>query len=89
MAQIMGRKDISDHSLVWIKLSNLEWGPKPFKVFNAWFLHKDFLCFIKSSWESFQVQGNKYFVIKEKFRLLKERLKWWNENVFGWVDLKN
>lgn len=34
------------------------------------------------------MEGKKYYVIKEKFRLLKERLKWWNNNVFGWVDLK-
>lgn len=27
-------------------------------------------------------------ILKEKFKILKEILKWCNENVFGWVDLK-
>lgn len=27
-------------------------------------------------------------MLKEKFKFLKERLKWWNKSVFGWLDLK-
>lgn len=27
------------------------------------------------------------FILKEKLRLLKERLKWWNVNIFGKYDL--
>ncbi|XP_058762167.1 uncharacterized protein LOC131635557 [Vicia villosa] len=88
VAQVTGDRDISDHMPVWIKASNLDWGPKPFKVFNSWFQHKDFLKFVKEAWDSFQVRGKKYFVVMEKFRLLKAKLRWWNVNVFGWVDLK-
>ncbi|XP_058776653.1 uncharacterized protein LOC131650973 [Vicia villosa] len=88
VAQCSGSRDISDHRPVWIKSSNLDWGPKPFKVFNAWFQHKDFLGFVKTAWDSFQVRGKKYFVIREKFRMLKEKLIWWNKHVFGWIDLK-
>lgn len=47
VAQVSGNRDISDHMLVWIKASNLNWGPKSFKVFNCWFDHKDFLDFVK------------------------------------------
>lgn len=72
---------------VWIKISNLDWGPNPFKSFYLWFEHKDFLKFIKDAWESFYVRG-KNIVIKKKFRLLIEKLKWSNENVYCWVDLK-
>ncbi|KAI5423508.1 hypothetical protein KIW84_046453 [Lathyrus oleraceus] len=36
VAQVSGNRDISDHMLVWIKASNLNWGPKSFKVFNCW-----------------------------------------------------
>ncbi|XP_058756407.1 uncharacterized protein LOC131629638 [Vicia villosa] len=88
VAQCSGSRDISDHRPVLIKTSNLDWGPKPFKVFNTWFQHKDFICFVKSAWDSFHVRGKKFFVIREKFRLLKEKLFWWNKNVFGWVDLQ-
>ncbi|XP_058751026.1 uncharacterized protein LOC131624048 [Vicia villosa] len=49
VAQVTGDRDISDHRPVWIKASNLDWGPKPFKVFNSWFQHKDFLKFVKEA----------------------------------------
>lgn len=26
-------------------------------------------------------------MIKEKLKFLKERLKWWSKEVFGWLDL--
>ncbi|CAL5199706.1 unnamed protein product [Lathyrus oleraceus] len=32
--------------------------------------------------------GSHCFVVKEKLRLLRDRLKWWNKEVFGWVDLR-
>lgn len=68
-------KGLFKYRLVWIKASNLNWNPKPFKVYNYWFGHKDFLDFIKSFWESTTMQGKKYFVLKEKFKILKEKLK--------------
>lgn len=43
--------------------------------------------FVKKELESFEVRGKKYFVIKEKFQRLRERLSWWNKEVFGWIDL--
>ncbi|XP_058780938.1 uncharacterized protein LOC131655044 [Vicia villosa] len=51
VAQITRDRDISDHRPIWIKASNLDWGPKPFKVFNSWFQHKDFLNFVKAAWD--------------------------------------
>lgn len=35
VAQTSGNRDISDHRPVWIKACNLNWGLKPFKVFNC------------------------------------------------------
>lgn len=26
-------------------------------------------------------------MIKEKFKLVKDRLRWWNMKVFGWLDM--
>lgn len=34
------------------------------------------------------VPGRGDFVLKEKLRLLKERLCWWNINVLGRIDLE-
>lgn len=84
----MGDKDISYHKLVLIKENNVNWGPRPFKVFNCWYEHPDFLKFVKSEWNSFYVKGRVARVLKEKLKLLRDNLRWWNKNVFGWIDLK-
>lgn len=34
------------------------------------------------------VSGRGCFVLKEKLRLLKSRLKWWNINIFDKIDLE-
>ncbi|XP_058742324.1 uncharacterized protein LOC131614788 [Vicia villosa] len=34
------------------------------------------------------VRGRGDFVLKEKFRIIKERLRWWNNTVFGKFDLE-
>ncbi|KAI5431842.1 hypothetical protein KIW84_035840 [Lathyrus oleraceus] len=55
LGQEIGLKDISDHTSVWIKTNDLNWGPKPFRVFNCWFYHPEFRSFVVDSWNSFQV----------------------------------
>lgn len=74
--------------MVWIKASYIKWGPKTFKVYNWWFDHKDFLDFVKKECDSCSRIGKKSYVLKEKFKYLKERLKWWNKLVFDWIDQK-
>jgi hypothetical protein len=85
--QWIGDRDISDHCPIWLIVSPNNWGPKPFRVINAWFDHPDFVPFVETCWKGFVVSGKKAFVLKEKFRLLKEHLKLWNKEVFGFLDL--
>lgn len=33
------------HNPTWIKGTSLTWGPKPFKIFNSWMKHEDFIPF--------------------------------------------
>lgn len=82
MAQQFGDKDISDHMPVWIKASNVNWGPKPFKVFKNSYDHPGFLDFVKKEWNSFHIKGNVSYVVK-KFKLLRDKLRWWNKMIFG------
>ena len=42
---------------------------------------------MERSWKSFEVQGKKAYVLKEKFKLLRECLRKWNRDVFGIIDL--
>ncbi|PNY01680.1 cysteine-rich receptor-like protein kinase, partial [Trifolium pratense] len=85
--QWIGDRDISDHCPIWLLSSACDWGPKPFRVVNAWLEHPDFKTFVESSWKSYNIQGKKAFVLKEKLKLLRESLKKWNKEVFGILDL--
>lgn len=42
---------------------------------------------MEKEWNEIQVKGRRDFIFKEKLRILKERLKWWNKVVFGKIDL--
>lgn len=87
-AQWIGDRDISDHCPMWLKTSDENWGPKPFRFNNCWLDHKEFLSYVTTCWGSFHVEGWKGYMLKEKKKLLKEKLKWWNKEVFGIIDLK-
>lgn len=45
------------------------------------------MAFVEECWADAQVEGWKGYVIKEKFKILKEKLRKWNKEVFGVVDL--
>lgn len=43
---------------------------------------------MKKKWEAIKIKGNNYYTLKEKLKSLKERLRWWNNTIFGWIDLQ-
>ena len=43
------QRDIFDHCPIVLSANNINWGPKPFKVNNCWFEHKEFLPFGEKS----------------------------------------
>lgn len=79
--QLVGKRDISDHFPIWIYSNNLNWDPKPFKIFNGWFEHQNFIPFIEEVWKSTKVQGNVAYMLKYKFIILKDKLRNWNSEV--------
>lgn len=87
-AQWVGNRDISDHCPVTLKCGICDWGPKPFRFNNCWLEHRDFKGFVVGCWRDFGVNGLKLYVLKEKLKLLKDRLKTWNSEAFGFLDLR-
>ncbi|RZB71032.1 LINE-1 retrotransposable element ORF2 protein [Glycine soja] len=85
--QRVGKQDISDHCPIWLECSNFNWGPKPFRFNNCWLEHDGFKSFIVEEWKKIQITGRKAYVIKEKLKIIRESLKKWNKEVFGWLDL--
>lgn len=64
------------------------WVSKPFRVLNCWFGNKEFVKFVKKSWEDFMVTSISDYVLKEKLKLLKIYLKKWNAEVLGRLNLE-
>ncbi|XP_058740866.1 uncharacterized protein LOC131613193 [Vicia villosa] len=88
IGQMIGDRNISDHCPIWIMLDNKNWGPKPFKFNNQWFSSDAFIPFVEKEWRSLEVQGRGDFILKEKLRLFKDKLKRWNKEVFRKIELE-
>jgi len=80
--QYVQRREVSDHCALMIKCIDKDWGPKPFRTIDAWFLERGFSGMVEGKWRSCEAQGNVIKVLKEKFKLLKVDLKAWNKDVF-------
>ncbi|CAK8538457.1 unnamed protein product [Lathyrus sativus] len=78
LGQRVRKKDISDHCPIWIKAGVRDWGLKPFRFNTCWVKHEDFMSFVKVEWESILVSGRCDYILKEKLKALKGRLKRWN-----------
>ncbi|XP_057432258.1 uncharacterized protein LOC130725012 [Lotus japonicus] len=84
--QLVLNRTLSDHCPVLFRVSNLNWGPKPFKVLNCWFSDPRFKDFVAKEWEQISISGASGFVLKEKLKAIKEKLKIWNKDIFGDVN---
>lgn len=74
---------LSDHSPLLVMEHGRDWGPKPFRIQNAWFFHKTFKAFWESSWKEAHIVGWAGFILLQKLKTLKVGLKKWNVEVFG------
>ena len=80
--------EVSDHcpSLIQIQQDMLS-PPKPFKFFNLWTKHVDFLPVVENSWNE-PVPGNTRSVLHYKLKRLKSELKNFNQKYFGGISTK-
>ncbi|KAI3466941.1 hypothetical protein Pfo_023604 [Paulownia fortunei] len=73
----------SDHSPLLISLeTDTIKAPSPFRFFRMWSRHHTFWDTVKDSWRHpTENQGMKN--LQQKLYRLKQRLRWWNKNIFG------
>lgn len=71
-----------------MKDSTFNWGLKPFRVLNCWFLHEGFAKFVEDEWGKINVHGWGAFVLKEKLKRIKEKMKEWNKLSFGHLQVR-
>lgn len=55
---------------------------------NYFFKHGDLFNFVRKEREALDITGSKVFTLKEKLKRLRDKLRWWNKEVFGWIDLR-
>ena len=76
-------RNFSDHCPIILRSKVIDWGPKPFRVLDCWLLDKTFKDVVKECWTSGHQSGWGGFVLKEKIKTLKSRLKVWNKEHYG------
>ncbi|GKV46742.1 hypothetical protein SLEP1_g53717 [Rubroshorea leprosula] len=76
-------RNISDHCAIVLKSRSADWGPRPFRVLDAWQQHLDFKKFVEDKWSEMEVEGFVGYKCQQKLKLLKGFLKGWNKEVFG------
>nr|KYP51227.1 Retrovirus-related Pol polyprotein LINE-1 [Cajanus cajan] len=81
-------RGVSDHCAVLLKNEEVNWGPKPFRVLDCWQNDVRYGAFVKSQWREIVVSGRAAFVLKEKLKNLKIKLRTWNKDTFGDLDRK-
>ncbi|KAI5436046.1 hypothetical protein KIW84_022476 [Lathyrus oleraceus] len=84
---VVGDRSISDHCPIWLNCKFVDWGPKPFKFFKGWCEHEDFIPLVSDTWINTRRRGKASFILKEKLLAVKSKLKSWNKEVFGLLDL--
>ncbi|KAI5415173.1 hypothetical protein KIW84_040576 [Lathyrus oleraceus] len=84
---VVGDRSISDHCPIWLNCNIVDWGPKPFKFFKGWCEHDDFTPLVSDVWKNTIRGGKASYILKEKLLAVKSKLKSWNKEVFGMLDL--
>lgn len=74
---------LSDHSPLLLKCGGLHRGKSPFCFKNMWLSTDGFMVLVKGWWDSFEFRGNPSFILAQKLKALKDKLKVWNKDVFG------
>lgn len=65
---------VSDHFPIMVQNRLVDFGPKPFRVFNSWLQHEKIKDIISGAW-SIVIREKPDFILKQNIKLLKNALK--------------
>ncbi|GKV41384.1 hypothetical protein SLEP1_g48927 [Rubroshorea leprosula] len=80
-------RSLSDHCPIVLKNQISDWGPKPFRFFDAWLEFPQFKGIVTDIWKSTVVKGWNGYRLKEKLKETKKVLKEWSKNMTTEIDL--
>ncbi|XP_071700480.1 uncharacterized protein [Rutidosis leptorrhynchoides] len=77
---------VLDHCPLLLRDKIIDYGPKPFKVFNEWFNKEGVDVIVKDAWAK-QVRGTRLdFKFRDRLKNVKLALKEWSSSTFGYLD---
>ncbi|XP_020207365.1 uncharacterized protein LOC109792369 [Cajanus cajan] len=86
--QLVLHRNFSNHCPIVMKNTITDWGPKPFRTLDCWLQENNLRQLFHHSWMESTVQGWSAYVVKEKLKILKGKLKTWNANSFGNIQTR-
>ena len=86
--QIRLPRPFSDHFPLTLESSKLVRGTTPFRFENMCLKADGFSDLIRKWWEEEEVEGFASYVLARKLKVIKERLKEWNKEVFGDIRVR-
>ncbi|XP_071719408.1 uncharacterized protein [Rutidosis leptorrhynchoides] len=81
-------RKFSNHCPIMLMDSDVDFGPKPFKIFDEWFRIDGVEDTILKSWGEVISGNRKDCVFRNKLKRLKFVLKEWSKNHLGGIDLE-
>ena len=81
-------RPVSDHFPLLLDGGGLRRGPSPFRFENMWLKVEGVKDLLKHWWEGGSFSGSPSFILVEKLKFMKAKLKEWNRNTFGRVGYR-
>ncbi|RVX16394.1 LINE-1 reverse transcriptase-like [Vitis vinifera] len=76
-----------DHFPIMLKGGGLRRGPSPFRFENMWLKVDGFKDLLREWWQGTVVRGKASFRLASKLKVLKQKIKEWNREVFGRLEV--
>ncbi|RVW70583.1 putative ribonuclease H protein [Vitis vinifera] len=77
----------SDHFPILLECGGLRRGPSPFRFENMWLKVVGFKNLLRGWWQETVVRGTASFRLASKLKELKKKIKVWNREVFGRLEV--
>ena len=81
-------RPVSDHFPILLDGGGIRSGPSPFRFEIMWLKAEGFKDLLKGWWQGLSFRGSTSFILAEKLKGLKGKLKVWNKEVFGNVGTR-
>ncbi|EOY12746.1 Uncharacterized protein TCM_031281 [Theobroma cacao] len=72
-------RSLSDHNPITLIVDQRNWGPKPFRLFFHWLENKEFVAFLKSTWDLINQENSGFGGLFGKMKRLKLSVKAWQQ----------